>query len=457
MAYSRCDRTTRSGRVWASYIEPPDEDVIFLIQLPQDVDSTELLKDAYGREDEEEGEEAQSFQGAEEKPNVAESAGNKRRREEEGDSGQSLAHKRRRIKRQKLVEGQGHPSGHGRAFEKTVLPAVPLLRDFDSAMLPFAKGAWIGKAPKQIPRAKERITLEDLDKEKFHYVAWNGRTPVPILDKDGRVLVTLYGRPSDPTYLEATGRVSDKVLQKREDVLWKAGEVSHERGEGFPAPAYGISYGKGQPEPMRLKGERYKLMEELVSDADVQRIAAFQSAGYALWYPRNYAEFQNRRKQLRDKLPHLKPNFPNSVYSCITINFGPQTCTHIHLDSKNVPDACCAITAGGKFDSKEGGHLILSDLKMVIEFPAGSTILLPSALLKHSNVPVRDGETRISITQYTAGGIHRWLEYGGRTEDALRKADLGEFRRQMSLRNDRWKVALARFCTLDELKAGIVV
>ncbi|KAK1221825.1 hypothetical protein PQX77_015360 [Marasmius sp. AFHP31] len=301
------------------------------------------------------------------------------------------------------------------------------------------------------------ITLDNLDAKKFTYVAWNGKASVPIVDKDGRVLVTLLGCLSDTSYEEATKRAASMVLQRREEVDWKAHKVSHERGEGFPTLAYGISYGKGQPEPMRLGGPQYGVMEELVADTDIRRVAAFQSAGYALWYPRNYAEFLRRKRELRDKQPQLKPNFWSSIYSCISINFGPQACTHIHLDSKNVPDACCAITAGGTFDATQGGHLILWDLGLVVEFPSGSTILLPSALLKHSNVPVRGGETRISMTQYTAGGIHRWLEYGGRTEDALKNADCQEFKRQMSMRNNRWKAALARFCTIDELKSGVVV
>ncbi|KAK1232403.1 hypothetical protein PQX77_004433 [Marasmius sp. AFHP31] len=272
MSYPGHDRKTRSGRVWASYIKTPDQDAIFPIQLSEEVDSTVLLKEAYGREVEDEGEDGVSFVA----PPAAESArqGSERKRKHEGEKDEDDQRKdnqRRRVKRQKKVAEFGHPSGRGRAFEKTVLPAVPFTTNFDSTALPFAKGAWIGKPPSRIPNAKDRVTLDDLDAERFGYIAWNGRTSVPILDKDGRVLVTLLGRPSDASYPEATERAAGKILQRREEVNWKAEEILHERGEGFPAVAYGISYGKGQPEPMRLGGPRYHVMEELVADPDIGR------------------------------------------------------------------------------------------------------------------------------------------------------------------------------------------
>ncbi|KAJ7695268.1 hypothetical protein B0H14DRAFT_2650629 [Mycena olivaceomarginata] len=53
----------------------------------------------------------------------------------------------------------------------------------------------------------------------------------------------------------------------------------------------------------------------------------------------------------------------------------------------------------------KGGHLILWDAKLILEFPPGTTILIPSAAIYHSNIPVAPGEHRFSFTQYTAGGI----------------------------------------------------
>lgn len=66
----------------------------------------------------------------------------------------------------------------------------------------------------------------------------------------------------------------------------------------------------------------------------------------------------------------------------------------------------------GKFNDKLGGHLVLWDLRLVIRFPPGSLIILPSALIEHSNTPIAEDETRMSVTQYSAAGLFRWVHNG---------------------------------------------
>ncbi|KAH9484780.1 hypothetical protein JR316_0001682 [Psilocybe cubensis] len=61
-------------------------------------------------------------------------------------------------------------------------------------------------------------------------------------------------------------------------------------------------------------------------------------------------------------------------------------------------------------------ELILWELGIAIEFPSGSSILLPSALISRSNVSIAPHERRYSFTQYTAGGLFRWVAYGGKTK-----------------------------------------
>ncbi|KAF9076935.1 hypothetical protein BDP27DRAFT_1414065 [Rhodocollybia butyracea] len=143
-------------------------------------------------------------------------------------------------------------------------------------------------------------------------------------------------------------------------------------------------------------------MEGLFSKECFHRVAGFQSAAFATWFPSNYAKLHCQNADLVQKLPELKPNFDNSVYSCMSVNFGPAMWSYIHTDSKNDPTVPCTVTAGGTYDRTQGGHIILWDLKLVLEFPPGATIILPSALIRHSNIPIRKGETRISVTQYTA-------------------------------------------------------
>lgn len=117
-------------------------------------------------------------------------------------------------------------------------------------------------------------------------------------------------------------------------------------------------------------------------------------------------------KNLMDSDGSLVPPFSGSAFASVAFNFGPRVVTKPHRDHLNLAYGWCSITALGKFDHTAGGHLVLPDLKLAIEFPAGSTVLVPSAALTHHNLPIAYHETRRSITQYSAGGIFRWMSYG---------------------------------------------
>ncbi|KAJ3816892.1 hypothetical protein F5880DRAFT_1461459, partial [Lentinula raphanica] len=269
------------------------------------------------------------------------------------------------------------------------------------------------------------------------------------VDANNRVVLVAVGRPNDPTYLSDAELMAGLMLELSATTEWTKAELKSRRGK-FASASRGWSYGKGQPKPMRLGGERQDLMEELIAHKCVQRVAAYQSATFGLWFPKAYGEYQRRNNQLKEKIPEFDGNIEGSVFNCCTANFGPDTWTYIHRDTRNAPGAC-AITAGGPFDPAKGGQLIIWDLRLVFDFPPGSTILLPSALFRHSNIPVQKGDKRASFTQYTAGGIHRWLEYGGRTEEAYAIEDPEGYSRMLEERPGRWRKALDVFSTIDEL------
>jgi len=102
------------------------------------------------------------------------------------------------------------------------------------------------------------------------------------------------------------------------------------------------------------------------------------------------------------------------AFSAMTFNFGssPSSCAVPHNDFKNLSFGWCSVTSLGEFDATRGGHLVLWDLGIAIEFPSHSTILIPSAILEHSNTAIQDGENRVSITQYNPAGIFEWIAYG---------------------------------------------
>lgn len=124
-----------------------------------------------------------------------------------------------------------------------------------------------------------------------------------------------------------------------------------------------------------------------------------------------------------------------------------------HMDSLNLPNGWCAIYCTGHFDPRIGGHLILRDLGLVVEFPPGSVILIPSATLTHGNVPVRTGETRRSFTQYAAGGLFRWVHYDFRTVKVVKEQDpeRAAFEENPAVIARRWQQAMDMYSTLESL------
>jgi len=172
-----------------------------------------------------------------------------------------------------------------------------------------------------------------------------------------------------------------------------------------------------------------------------------------MWAPDLYQYYVDHLRPLYAKYPRLKRNFLNSVFACATFNFGPTTCTFDHTDPGNLPFGWCAITALGKFDPTLGGHLVLWDLKLVIEFPPGCTILIPSAALRHSNTAIQQGETRYSFTQYTAGGLFRWVDQGYQTAYSY-SAKLNKAQKldEKARGEGRWKMGVGLFSTLNSLQ-----
>jgi hypothetical protein len=170
------------------------------------------------------------------------------------------------------------------------------------------------------------------------------------------------------------------------------------------------------------------------------------------WFaPKLYEDYVNTLSTFFSFHPDFKPNFTNSIFTAATFNLGPNTVCIDHVDCHNKWNGWCAITAGGTYNPLFGGHLVLWDLKKIIEFPPGSTILLPSATLRHSNLPIQPHETRVSFTQYVAGGIFRWVEYGFKTGVTLKAVDKLEMMRLDDEQGLRWKQGLEKFSKLEEL------
>ena len=141
------------------------------------------------------------------------------------------------------------------------------------------------------------------------------------------------------------------------------------------------------------------------------------------------------------------------VFPCRSFNIGTQSVSYPHVDERNMAQAWCSVTALGQFNANLGGHLALWDLRALVRFPPGSTILIPSALLLHSNASIQPGEERFSIVQYVAGGLGRWMHYGQRKQKDWRAhASLAEIQEDNNVSRRRWAEAVEMYTHINDLK-----
>ena len=135
-------------------------------------------------------------------------------------------------------------------------------------------------------------------------------------------------------------------------------------------------------------------------------IPVHESTGcFATWAPKLFAYYLGHVTPLFKWYgSQLRKNFA-TVFACSTFNFGPSTISFPHTDPGNLPFGWCAVTVLKPFDLKQGGHLILWDIKLVIEFPPGSTILLPSVVIRHSNLPVKKARSITPSLSTLPGGF----------------------------------------------------
>lgn len=167
---------------------------------------------------------------------------------------------------------------------------------------------------------------------------------------------------------------------------------------------------------------------------------------FKMYAPKVHEHYRQELQKLLDHDPTVYKNFSDTVWACMTINFGPHTCTVPHCDTANLAWGWCCITALGFFDFTKGGHFILWDLGLVIEFPPGATILIPSALLRHSNVPIADSERRYSFTQYTAGALFRYIYNGFESDRSWLRTATAEAQEKVAEdASRRWEEGLGMF------------
>ncbi|KAI0038561.1 hypothetical protein FA95DRAFT_1505391, partial [Auriscalpium vulgare] len=285
-------------------------------------------------------------------------------------------------------------------------------------------------------------------------------TSYVILDVEDRIIAVLLGKPDegegrDPqkTWDAAVQRLAEKfeAARTKEGRTFPVKQESHRRGH-YTAAAFGVSYGGGQKRPGNLcmSDDHTDMVAEFREDEDLRRVAGHQSSGFASYSPKPYHDMRQSLDKLYRSQPELRWNFPNSAYPCATANLGPTTVCFAHNDLSNFPSFLCAVTPFGPFDPDKGGHMVLMDLKVRIRFPPGATILLPSAGIRHCNLPIQAGERRYSFTQFCPGGLMRWVRHG--LQPASRLAPRTR-QRLDGEGGEGWRKQLGRLSKYDELEA----
>ncbi|THU84015.1 hypothetical protein K435DRAFT_822833 [Dendrothele bispora CBS 962.96] len=270
---------------------------------------------------------------------------------------------------------------------------------------------------------------------------WDGRTPIPIVSpQDGRVYALLAGSPANENWKE----VADAAAELLETKRGKISPSKNQRRGWFTAANYGIFHGGGGVKPGNLIHTKTNnsTLKSLCQHWSFKRLSGFANGIFKAWAPRLWSYYSTNLDKLLKSDSSLKLPFSQSVWSTMTFNFGPQTVCFPHIDFSNLPFGWCAIWALGDFDPKRGGHLILWDLNLVIEFPPGSLILIPSG----------GHEKRYSFTQFTPGALFRWVDNGFQTQHAYHATRTDEEAQNDAVRTkNRWAMGLELLSTISEL------
>ncbi|KAK7015510.1 hypothetical protein VNI00_019108 [Paramarasmius palmivorus] len=272
-----------------------------------------------------------------------------------------------------------------------------------------------------LPAKKAYTYQEMVEKHKFRVHQHNPNATCPILHSDTRsVMAIIVPAPqNDASWADNVEQCNTTIERLRPRCRFK---------------------------PAKLSASQIQDIANGVPNAEKPRRGDFNYLHHGI----SFGNGQTVITALLQRYTDLHLPFSNSIFAAFTVNFGPETVCYPHRDLKNLAFGWCAITALGDYDWTKGGHLVLWDQKLLIEFPPGTTILIPSAILCHSNTAIAPGESRYSFTMYSAGGLFRWVEHGFVTE----KIYQGTIARARSVAAgvERWASGLALFSTLDELR-----
>ncbi|KAJ3897772.1 hypothetical protein F5879DRAFT_1012865 [Lentinula edodes] len=179
--------------------------------------------------------------------------------------------------------------------------------------------------------------------------------------------------------------------------------------------AVGCGFGGGRTLPGNYVNTPHNepLIEAVLADPAVQRVAQFVDAGLQAYFPKLHQFLSSLLEKILKSRPEIRRMFAGCCYGACHFNLH-NAATLDHEDYYNLLFALCAVYASGKYDHTRSGYLIAWSLGIVTQFPAGSAAFLPSAWVTHANTPIdnKNGEHRSSIAFFMSAGLARWYHNG---------------------------------------------
>ncbi|KAK7018524.1 hypothetical protein R3P38DRAFT_3200902 [Favolaschia claudopus] len=285
---------------------------------------------------------------------------------------------------------------------------------------------------------------------RFRLIPWAGGRPRPVFSKK-RLVLMLGGRTHtgeyqrdvlDPVLRDCT-RERDAFRARHPDATPESTVLSGGIGDGFNrhelrdrAPVVG------------------HFADTLAFIAIFSTFAMCNLIGFAngllkYFCPTAYDTLAEDKKDMLDRNPQAFFPCEASIFSAATLELGgPHFNIRDHKgDLRDLePAGWNILTALGKYKSFHGGHVIFWQLGLVVQFPPGSSILLPAGLINYSFVKVDPDETRFSLLQWAGGGVRRFLDNGGRLDmDFAAKATPNEHSGREHRREVAHEIAIDAF------------
>ncbi|KAJ2911680.1 hypothetical protein MD484_g8734, partial [Candolleomyces efflorescens] len=347
------------------------------------------------------------------------------------------SHAHRQLKRNQKITEEGHNAvakvATANALSAVLQEAAQRILETSIRLEDLPASSCGYRAKSQRSSARDVHTLEYYQNLGFTVLKNDGFQTFPIINSTtNQIVAMVVGKPkNDPTFdASCVGAFNAMELVNA-----------------------GITRGPGSDAPINLRtGPHSEAIQDLLNNRHLCRLATYASAAFSVWAPRLFKYYKDRLDPLLERMKNLKKNFEKSIFTSAAFNFGPSVCTIAHRDCMNCPFGWCAIQSLGNFDHTLGGHLVIKELKLLVEFPPGPVILIPSAVFTHANTPVQAGERRASFTQYCAGALFRYVDNDFMTQDAFQASvSREEFEMKMKEKETRWKEGLGLFSTLDDL------